>query len=155
MADNWLPDVGWTAAHGSSDLSGLATGASVLSTVVIPNQTSLDKLMDLSFAFTLAAPQTIPANAYVVFWLAYLNQDGSTYGDGLMTPGTAYATHTPLWPACGSFNNFPAGSQTVLVGACPGIQIAPGALALITQQNIGFTLASGSASGVAYRTYNP
>lgn len=111
--------------------------------------------MDLSFALTLSAPQTIAANAYVEFWLAYLNQDGSTYGDGLMTPGTAYASHTPLWLACASWTDFPAGSQTVLVGLCPGIVLAPGALSIITQQNVGFTLATGSSSVVGYRTYNP
>jgi hypothetical protein len=81
-----------------------------------------------------------------------LNQDGSTYGDGQFTNGTA-AAKTPTFSPCAVMPLVAAASQTALIGFAQQIIIPPGSFRLAIQNNSGFTLTAGTQT-VKYRTYN-
>ena len=142
----------WGAAINSADMASMSNNQSVVSGVAdIANGTNLDQFMDLSFSLVIAS-STIVAGANVAFWIFELNQDGTTYGDGQFTNGTA-ASKTPTFPPCAVFPLVAAAAQTTLVGACMGIIIPPGSFRIAMQNNSGFSLTSGTQT-VKYRTYN-
>lgn len=142
----------WSTAINSADLASMATANTVVSSVAdIANQTALDQFMDLS-AFCVISSNTIASGANLAFWLYALQQDGSTYGDGQFTNGTA-AAKTPTFAPCAVMPLVAAASQTNLVGFSQGILIPPGSFRLAMQNNSGFTLTSGTQT-VKYRTYN-
>ena len=154
----------WTAGNGvgltygtlinSADMASLASGNSVLSTVAdIANGTNLDMFIDISYLLTIAS-NTIAAGANFAFWLYYLNQDGSHYGDNqLPTPGTA-ANITPT-VSTGPFTHSvpPVASTTTMYGTLTGITVAPGSFRVAIQNNCGIILTSGTQT-VKYRSYN-
>jgi len=142
----------WTTAINSADMASMATANSVVSSVAdIANQTNLDQFADISFSLAIAS-NTIVAGANIAFWICELNQDGSTYGDGQFTNGTA-AAKTPTFPPCGVFPLVAAASQTTLVGTCLGIILPPGSFRFAMQNNSGFALTAGTQT-VKYRVYN-
>jgi hypothetical protein len=142
----------WTTLINSANISSLANGSSCLSSVAdITNQTAQDQFMDISYLLAIAS-STIVAGANFAFWLYYLNQDGSHYGDNqLPTPGTPVAI-TPSFPPCASLSVPAVASTTAMYGTATGIVIAPGSFRVAIQNNCGFTL-SGTQT-VMYRTYN-
>lgn len=142
----------WGTVINSADMASMVTAASVFSSVAdIANQTNLDMFMDLSASLVISS-STIAAGANLAFFLAALNQDGTTYGDGQFTNGTQ-KTQTPTYPPCAVMPLFAAASQTALIGFCQGIIIPPGSFRLGVQNNSGFTLTAGTQT-VKYRTYN-
>lgn len=142
----------WTTAINSSDMTSLPNTDVVLSTVAdIANGTNLDQFMDVSVICAISS-NTIAAGANLALWLYYLQEDGSTYGDGQLTAGSQ-AAKTPTFPAFGSIPLVAAASQTTLVGIVTGVVIAPGSFRLAIQNNSGFAFTSGTQT-VKYRTYN-
>ena len=143
----------WATAFATLDITNSlpATGYSVLSTVIIPNQTALDQFMDISCQLSCAS-STIAAGACFSFWIAPLLSDGTTFGDGKFTAGTP-ANQTPAWFPCASIPLFAAPTQTALNGSALNIIIPPGNFSLILQNNSGFTL-TNSVVRIWYRTYN-
>jgi hypothetical protein len=142
----------WGTAINSSDLASMANAKTVLSSVAdIANGTNLDQFMDVSVRCAISS-STIAAGANLALWIYELLDDGSTYGDGQLTAGTA-ATITPTFPPCAIIPLVAAASQTTLVGYANGIIIPPGAFRLAIQNNSGFALTSGTQV-VKYRTYN-
>src|SRR5579872_6488344 len=152
MANN----TGWVAGRGvgftftsmfaGADLSGLANGSSVLSSLSgITNQSSLDQLADISLENTIASA-TITAGAYIAFWIAALGNDGSTYGDGNLVAGTAKA-YTPGWypAAIMSWITLSAG-LTKLVGYAPQIVLPANSFKWIIQNNSGVTWSTTTAN---------
>ena len=141
----------WTAAFNGSDINSMPTTDSVLSTVTAwANGTALDQFMDISVICAITS-SAVAAGANFGFWIANLEGNGTTYGDGLLTAGTQAAL-TPAWyPIC----SIPlyASTRTSLVGSATGLLIPPGSFALIMQNNSGFTLSS-SGNAVYMRTYN-
>jgi hypothetical protein len=135
----------WTALTVSATL---ANGNSQLDNADIANQTNLDMFADLSISLTIAS-STIAAGAYIAFWLAALNQDGSTYGDNHVT--TTAAAVTPSYPSIAIIPCFAAAAQTSIIGNALGLVIPPGTFRWIIQNNSGFTLTAATAK---YRTYN-
>lgn len=153
---SWVAGAGvgltWTTVINSSDMASMATANTVLSSVAdIANGTNLDQFMDLSASLVISS-STIAAGANLAFWLYALNQDGSTYGDGQFTAGTA-AAKTPTFSPCATMPLVAAASQTALLGFSQGIILPPGSFRLAIQNNSGFTLTSGTQT-VKYRTYN-
>ena len=146
------PGLTWTAAFNGTDFTGAqpTNGQSLLSTVTIANGLNLDQFMDISVQQSIAS-STIAAGANFAFWICPLLADGSTYFAPL-TAGTA-ATLTPPWSPCATIPIYAAATQTTLTGAAIGIIIPPGSFKLITQNNCGFTLTSGTQTW-DYRTYN-
>lgn len=142
----------WATAINSSDLASMANGSTVVSSVAdIANGTNLDMFMDVSVSMLIAS-STIVAGANLAFWLYLLNQDGTTYGDGQFTNGTA-AAKTPTFGPCAVMPLVAAASQTALIGSAAQIIIPPGSFRLAMQNNSGFALTSGTQT-VKYRTYN-
>lgn len=158
MTDNWIAGSGqgltMGVAFNATDITtSLPTnGQSVLSTVTIANQTNLDKLCDLSFSLTISS-STVAAGANIAFWIATLNADGSTYGDGKLTAGTV-ASLTPGWFPCATVPLYAAATQTTLLGYAQGIVIPPNSFKFIMQNNSGFTL-TNTTTLVKYISYNP
>lgn len=152
----------WTAGNGqgltwgtlinSADMASMTNSQSVLSSVAdIANGTNLDQFMDISAVLAISS-STIVAGANLAYWLYALQEDGSTYGDGQLTAGTA-ASKTPAFAPCAVMGLVAAASQTALVGFSQGIIIPPGSFRVAIQNNSGFTLTSGTQT-VKYRTYN-
>lgn len=141
----------WTIAINTADLTTMANANTVVSSVSdIANQTSLDMFMDLSASCNISS-STIAAGANLAFWIYALNQDGTTYGDGQFTNGTA-AAKTPTFAPCAVMPLVAAASQTLLLGNALQIPIPPGSFRVAMQNNSGFTF-SGTNT-VKYRTYN-
>lgn len=142
----------WTTAINSADMASMTNGQTVLSSVSdIANGTNLDQFMDVSVRCVISS-STIAAGANFALWIYALLDDGSTYGDGQLTAGTA-ASKTPPFPPCAIIPLYAAASQTSLVGAATGILIPPGSFRLAIQNNSGFALTSGTQT-VKMRTYN-
>ncbi len=142
----------WTELITSADLASMPNGSSVLSSDAdIANGTQLDMFMDISAVCAIAS-STIAAGANLAFWLYALQEDGSTYGDGQLTPGTQ-AAKTPTFAPIGVMPLVAAAAQTTLVGFVQGIIIPPGSFRVAMQNNSGFTLTSGTQT-VKYRTYD-
>ena len=144
--------LGWTSAFGTeiNSLSGTAN-TSVLSSVVFTNGTSLDQFMDIDFELAFTTAQTVVAGANLAFYVYQLLDNGTTYGDGLLstTPAAIVSTVTPVWaPAIA------AGSRTNFYGINPSpILIQPGSFCLALTNNSGFAFAS-SGLAIKLRTYN-
>lgn len=152
----WVAGLGvgftWTTLVNSADLASMANGSSVVSSVAdIANQTNLDQFMDVSLRCAIAS-STIVAGANFALWLYALLDDGSTYGDGQFTNGTA-AAKTPTFAPVAIFPLVAAAAQTTLVGFASGIIIPPGSFRAAIQNNSGFALTAGTQT-VKYRTYN-
>ena len=145
----------WTAMFGSADLTSLATGKAVLSSAAaIANQTNLDMFADASVEITIGSA-TPSAGAYIGLWLAYLAQDGTTYGDGQLTAGTA-ATYVPPWPPACILPIQSVNATTLLVGvnAAP-ILLLPKSFAWVLYNNTGITFSSTAGNNVAkFQTEN-
>lgn len=142
----------WSTLINSADMASMTNGQSVVSSVAdIANQTALDMFMDISYKLAISS-NTIAAGANFAFWLYALDQDGSTYGDGQFTNGTA-ASLTPSFAPCG-IGSIPAvASTTNMSGFIQQIIIPPGSFRIAIQNNSGFALTSGTQT-VKYRTYN-
>lgn len=155
----WTPGNGagstWTTAINSSDLTSMASGKTVLSTVAdIANWTNLDQFIQISFSLAIAS-STIAGGAYFSFYLYYLNQDGSTYGDGQFTAGTQ-STGVSTIPACFTWTIPALATTTTIVGNSMGfapIVVSPGSFRLAMAQTSGFALTSGTQT-VKIETFN-
>lgn len=142
----------WATAINSADMASMTNAQSVVSSVAdIANGTNLDIWADISVRLVISS-STIAAGANIPIWLFALLDDGSTYGDGQFTNGTA-ASKTPTFPPVGIVPLVVAAAQTTLVGFVQGIIIPPGSFRFAMQNNSGFSLTSGTQT-VKYRTYN-
>ena len=153
---SWVAGLGqgltWGTLINTADMASMATANTVLSSVAdITNGTALDMFMDISALLAISS-STIAAGANLAFWIYELQQDGTTYGDGVFVAGTA-AAKTPAFPPCATIPLYVAASQTVLEGSVNQITIPPGSFRVAMQNNSGFTLTSGTQT-VKYRTYN-
>lgn len=130
----------------------MQNGDIVLSSVSdFANGTNLDQFMDISLRLSISS-STIAAGANFAFWLYYLLDDGSTYGDGHQTAGTA-STNTPVFAPCATIPLVPISGQTSLVGMATGVVLRPGSFRLAIQNNCGFTLTS-TTTVCKIETYN-
>lgn len=151
VAGRLFGDLAWHTAFVAANLNSMINGNSVLSsTTAFTNGTALDQFMDISAICTVAS-SAIVAGANLGIWLAMLQEDGSTLGDGLLTAGTQ-ATYTAPWPSIATIP-LAASTRTTLTGGLTGLLIPPGTFALILQNNSNFTFAA-STNACQIRTYN-
>lgn len=136
----------WSTANANAGT--LANTNSVLDSTDITNGTALDIFADVSISCTISS-STIVAGANVALYLAYLNQDGTTYGDNHVT--TTPAAAAPSYPPIAVIPLFAAATQTSLIGIATGLILAPGTFRWIVQNNSGFNF---TAATIKYRTYN-
>jgi hypothetical protein len=149
--EKWIGGAGqgltWGSAFGT-EINSLTSADSVLSSVVIANGTALDIFADLSLI--AAATATTVAPSYVGIYLYPLNEDGSTYGDGVLT--TTPAAYVP--PSCyyvGSIG-LRAAASTYISGMVRGIILPPGSFCFAMYNAAGVNF--GSTMTCKYRTYN-
>jgi hypothetical protein len=111
---------------------------------VIANQTNQDLFAEIMAEMTISS-NTPSAGANFAIWIAELGEDGTTYGDGVLTAGTQKA-YTPPWAPVAVIPVQSVQATTLMVG--PPALIAPlpfNSLRIIIQNNTGITL-SGTAS---------
>ena len=142
-----------TVAFGTADLTSLANAKSVLSSAsAIANGTNLDMFMDISVEITISS-QTPSAGAFIGIWLAMLQEDGTTYGDGQLVAGTS-KTYTPPWSPIAQIPIANA-AMTLMCGSQNGILIPPQSFALICGNFTGLTFSATAANNVvSFKTYN-
>lgn len=148
---NLFSGLAFNPAFNAADIASMPNGNSVLSSITpFTNGTSLDQFMDISVVLTCAST-AIAAGANLGIWLAILQEDGTTLGDGTLVAGTDAAV-TPVWTPIAAIPLF-ASTRTTLIGSVTGILIPPRTFALILQNNAGpATAASGNACSIS--TYN-
>jgi hypothetical protein len=148
----------WTTAFNAGsglDLNvGLQNGYSILaSSTAIANGTNLDQFAAVSFVGALGSSSAIAAGANLAFWLAMLNEDGTTYGDNQLTAGTAF-NGTPSWGPPTFVLPLYASTRTSIIGQISGVVLPPTSFLFVMQNNSGFTLATGTSNVCKYITYN-
>lgn len=146
----WVAGAGvgltWTTAQGSTDVDSITNTTVKASTTIIDNSSALDLYADLSIS--LGSITSGAGTPYFAVYLQPLNQDGTTYGDGVASGTTApAATYFVGTIMC------PASATAVITGTLRGIVIPPGSFRFTFQNMTGATLA-GSANVIKYRTYN-
>lgn len=146
----------WTTLINGSDLTSLASGSSVLSSVAaIANQTNLDTFMDVGIEMTVGSA-TPSAGANFALYVMYLNEDGTIYGGGeyASTGSGGAITRAPA----GFPVNFPIQSTvatTLMAGIVTGIPIYPGSFVCALYNGTGVALSATAGNNVVkYRTYN-
>ena len=138
-----LGAIGYQNAFNAADLNNLAVGSAVMSGLSFDNTVSPDEFMDLSFAGTMASAQAIAAGANLGIAIAYAQADGTTYGDGRLTAGTALASYTPVQDVCAGFAfAINAATATGLVSSIGLIALRPRKFRLIVVNNLPAALAA-------------
>lgn len=146
----------FTATSGADLNVGLTNGQSMMSSLAaVANGTNLDQFAALSFQGAVSS-SAIATGANLAFWIATLNEDGSTYGDNLMTPGTAFgSTGTPPgWAPPVVIMPLFASTRTSIIGQVQGIILPPTNFLWVMQNNTGFTLGTGTTNACKFITYN-
>lgn len=136
----------WTTAIGATDLDSKTNTTVVASTTPIDNSAALDLYADLSIS--LGSITSGAGTPYIAVYLAPLNEDGTTYGDGIGSGTTAPSA--TYW--VGNIM-VPPSTAAVITGTLRGIVLPPGSFRFVFQNMAGATLAA-SANVVKYRTYN-
>lgn len=138
----------WQAAFGT-EINSLASGSYALSSVIIDNTGGL--LTDGTISLALGAVAPSAAAASLAFFIQPLNQDGTTYGDGI-----ASGTVIPVSGYIGSLSwptNATAAAQTGSFKV--GIEIPPTKFKLGVVNNLGSALAtSGNTISLALNKLN-
>jgi hypothetical protein len=146
--------VAYQLAFGS-EISTLANGSVAMSQNIFDNTTNFDEFMDISVVLTIAAGSTLTVGAGMAFWLAVLQGDNASYGEGRMTVGSTSASYVPAWPSIGGLQ-FQVGAVTNLAGDIGGIALRPCKFALIAQNLLTATPSNPAfaSCSVWIRTYN-
>ena len=145
----------WTAAFASSDLASMTHGQSVMSTDIIDNTSALDLYAVLSVQLAISSA-TPAAGDFIAISMAPLQQDGTTYGDGNMTAGTAvsWSGGPPFQPVCTISLNNPAGAQTALNGYCQPFLVPAGKWRFVFYLGTSAIALSAGTQTIKYQTYN-
>lgn len=144
----------WTSAFAAADLTSMANGSAVFSSATaIANQTNLDQYMDISVEITIGSA-TPSAGGYIGVYLARLQEDGTTYGDGSYVLGTQKAL-LPPWAAIGAIPLQSTNATTILAGGVQGIVLPPDTFVLGLYNGSGITFSATAGNNVCkYKTYN-
>jgi len=144
---------GYVAAFGT-EINSLASGASVMSSIAFTNDTDLQQFMDLSAQCTIAST-TITAGSSLSFFIPYLQQDGTTYGDGALVAGSPTATWSPLLDPIGGVPTVARAGVTAIVGDIGLVPIRPTAFRLVaTNLILPATALAASGNAVAIKRYS-
>lgn len=137
-----------TCGFTATDFNSLANGSVVVAASAVTNGSSLDLYADVSFVFTVGG--TTLASSYFTLYVLPLNQDASTYGDGVATGTTAPVGYQAS--AIGVKSGVTSGNT--VAGTFRGILLPPGDFKYAIVNNLGVALNSTSAATVKHRTYN-
>ena len=142
----------WTAMNGTTDVTSLASGSSVLSSATaVANQTALDLYADISVKVTITSA-TPTAGGTIAVYILPLNADGSSYGDTHITT-TQAAYVPPMAPAC--VVPLTATATTIMSGVCTNVLLPPGTFQWAFYNASGLTFSGTDGNNVfKYRTYN-
>ena len=138
----------WASAFGT-EINSLASGSYALSSIIIDNTSGLLTDGWLSVALGSVAPSA--AGASLAFYLQALNQDGTTYGDGV-----ASGTVLPVSGYIGSIG-WPTSSTAATQTQSMKIEreIPPTKFKLGVVNNLGSALAaSGNTIAIALNALN-
>jgi len=138
----------WTSIC-TTELNSLASNNAVLCSTVVTNGTALDLFANFSIAFgSVTSGSGSPSITVSIY---PLNEDGSTYGDGLF--GSA-AAGPPAVVTCQIPVNPAVTAAIVGTGSCGlPVMLPPGSFKVVVWNNAGVNLAS-SGNVVQYRTFN-
>ena len=138
----------WQAAFGT-EINSLASGSYALSSVIIDNTSGL--LTDGTISVALGSVAPSAAAASLAFFLQPLNQDGTTYGDGI-----ASGTVTPVSGYIGSLSWPTSSTAAAQTGSFKvGIEIPPTKFKLGVVNQLGSALAaSGNTISIALNKLN-
>lgn len=133
-------------AFALSDMASLPQLSSVLSTIMFDNTVATlgtpDQFMDISFDGAITPSlSTIQSGAGIGFWLAVLQENGTTIYDGRLTPpGTQVpsTTYGPLMNPLGGIPISPGTSVTNIAGSLLNVTIPPRKFGLVMQNQSGF-----------------
>jgi hypothetical protein len=98
--------------NATADIAGLAAASQDVSQIILDNRPSAgagDTFIEVSTSLVLSASGA--AGSYVTVSLQYLNQDGTTYGDGL---GSGTNLSSPSYSQANIY--YPAGKSSPIVG---------------------------------------
>ncbi len=127
----------WQAAFGT-EINSLASGSYALSSIIIDNTSGLLTDGWLSVALGSVAPSA--AGASLAFYLQALNQDGTTYGDGV-----ASGTVLPVSGYIGSMTWPTSSTASVLTQSLKlQIEIPPTKFKLGVANSLGSALAASA-----------
>ncbi len=150
----------WLAAFSGTtgvDLNlGLANGHSVMSSVIYDNSITgaLDQFCAFSYVGAIGS-SAIAAGANIAIWLACLEGDNTTYGDGLFTSGSDF-TGAPGWAPFATISLYPS-TRTTVIGntfAYGPLVLPPCKFKPIVQNNSGFTLTGTTTNQCYIATFN-
>jgi len=154
--EKWIAGAGQSLTWGNAFATGGSTeinqssfinGDAVLSSVVIANGTALDVFADVSISL---ASITTAAPNFVGIYIYPLNQDGTTYGNNLLS--TTLSVGAPAAEFWVGNIILPVGTQ-VCTGMLSRIVLPPGSFCFAFYNQTGATLATTS-NVCKYRTYN-
>lgn len=149
---NSVAPIDYFNAFNAADLNGLAAGASVLSSIaVFDNTVAKDQFMDISFVGQLAAASTITAGQGLAFFLAILQNNNATLGDGRLVAGVQSA-YTPILNSLGGFTIQTGTSIQNIAGSVLNLAIPPRKFALI-MQNASLVALNSSGNSCSISTY--
>ena len=143
----------WTPLCGTevNSLAGSTTtfGNAVLCSTAVANATNLDLYMKVSVS--LGSVTTGAGSPFIAVYVYPLNQDASTYGDGLFT-GAGGALGPPASNYQGCTIPAPASTTAAIVGSCYTM-IQPTNFKVVIYNNLLVNMASGS-NVINYQTFN-
>lgn len=133
----------------TTELNSLASNNAIICSTVVANGTALDLFSNFSIAFgSITSGSGSPSITISIY---PLNEDGSTYGDGLF--GSA-AAGPPAIVNCQIPVNPAVTAAVVGTGSCgQAVMLPPGSFKVVLWNNAGVALAS-SGNIVKYRTFN-
>jgi hypothetical protein len=142
-----LAGLSWANAYTASTLNSIANGNAILSDLALDNSSALDVFCDFSMAFGSIA---VVAPNYVGVYLAPLNQDGTTYGDGRFGSSAAGPPSTSYYVGSIAVPTGTAANE----GMVRGIILPPGQFKFLIYNQMGVALAGAGANVAKYRSYN-
>lgn len=139
-------DMGFTA----TDFNSRVNGGVIVAASTVTNASNLDLYGQISFSVVNGATTTTQAS-YFQFYAAELNQDGTTYGDGIATGTTLPAAHQAL-----AIADLPisAGSGATMTGSTKWFPMPGGELKFVFVNSSGGALNGSAAAVFKYRTFN-
>lgn len=150
----WVAGSGQGLTYGSAgftatDFNSLATGSVVVATSAVTNGTALDLYADVSFVLTMGGTTT--AASYFSLYILPLNQDASTYGDGIGT-GSVAPVAGYLVSSVGVKSGVTSGST--VTGTFRGMVLPPRSFKFAIVNNSTVALNASAAATVSYSTFS-
>lgn len=140
-----------SAGFTASNFNSLAAGSCVASAQVT-NATALDLYADLSFTFTVGG--TTVANSYVALSLCMLNQDGTTYGDGISANAATATPPVGTYQVSSCAIRSGQASGVAVYGNFRNVLLPPGAFIWVITNQTTVALNAAAAAAVQMRTYD-